>query len=150
MLVGFSFLVGMLAAIAPTLGDDTAKPEQAIGLFVVAGVVFYLLVFLFIWPWFSARMQNVVWNGTALQQHRFESGVRGRDLFAIYVTNFIAIVLTLGLFKPFADIRLARYRLTRMALHAHGSLDEFLAAQEQSLSATGEEAADLFDVDISF
>jgi uncharacterized membrane protein YjgN (DUF898 family) len=150
MMVGFSIVVGIGGAIGPIFGDDTAKQEQAIGLFILVAVVFYLLLFLFIWPWFSARMQNLVWNSTALEQHRFESSVRARDLFAIYVTNFIAIVLTLGLFKPFADIRIARYRLTRMALHAHGSLDEFLAAQEQSVSATGEEAADLFDVDISF
>jgi hypothetical protein len=31
-----------------------------------------------------------------------------------------------------------------------GALDEFLAAQERSVNALGEETADLFDVDISF
>jgi hypothetical protein len=37
--------------------------------------------------------------------------------------------------------------MTHMTLLAHGGLDEFLAAQQQAVSAMGEETA---DVDISF
>lgn len=111
---------------------------------------FYLLAMLLISPWFNARMQNLIWNATTLGPHGFESRVRARDLLAIYLTNFLAIVLTLGLFKPYADIRLARYRLEHMALYAEGELDEFVADQAQQVSATGEETADVFDFDISF
>lgn len=92
----------------------------------------------------------MVWNHTKLAPHTFASKVRARDLFVIYFTNFIAIILTLGLFKPFADIRLARYRITRMALDVQGSLDEFFAQEEQAVSALGEETANVFDVDIAF
>ena len=113
-------------------------------------MMFYLALFLVVGPWFSARIQNLVWNHTALERHRFSSAVRARDLLGIYVTNFIAIVLTLGLFKPFADIRLARYRLTHMALHPEGNLDEFFAREQQAVNAMGEETANIFDVDISF
>ena len=68
----------------------------------------------------------------------------------LYLSNFIAIILTLGLFKPFADIRLARYRLEHLAIHPQRSLDEISAGQSQATTATGEESADLFDFDISF
>jgi uncharacterized membrane protein YjgN (DUF898 family) len=111
---------------------------------------FYLLLFLVIGPWFAARMQNLVWNHTLLGRHSFASEVRARDLLLIYVTNFIAIVFTLGLYKPFADIRLAKYRLTHMALHTEGNFDEFLALEQQAVNAVGEETANVFDVDISF
>jgi uncharacterized membrane protein YjgN (DUF898 family) len=113
-------------------------------------VLFYLVLFVVVWPWFSARLQNLVWNHTALGPHQMVSAVRARDLLAITVTNFIGIVLTLGFFKPFADIRLARYRLTHMALIGAGNLDEFIAHEQQAVTATGEETADVFDVDISF
>ena len=76
--------------------------------------------------------------------------VRARDLFWLYLSNFVAILLTLGLFKPFADIRLARYRLEHLALHPQTSLDDISASQSQVTTATGEESADLFDFDISF
>jgi uncharacterized membrane protein YjgN (DUF898 family) len=149
--IGFGLLSGMLASLEAIVGGGIAgNKEKIIGLIVVGVLVFYVLVFLLVLPWFSARMQNLVWNHTALEQHSFKSDVRARDLFAIYFTNFIAIVLTLGLFKPFADVRLARYRLRHMTVLAHGALDEFLATQQQHLGAMGEETADLFDVDISF
>jgi len=142
-------VAGGLGAMAALTGDGKME-GKAVAVIMLGVLGFYLMLFLVIGPWFSARMQNLVWNHTVLGPHRFRSNVRARDLLVIYLSNFIAIVLTLGLFKPFADIRLARYRLTHMALAAEGSLDEFLAAQERSVNALGEETADLFDVDISF
>lgn len=111
---------------------------------------FYLLAFLLIGPWFAARTQNLVWNATVLGPHAFVSDVRARDLLVIYLGNFVGILLTLGLYKPFADIRLAKYRLEHMALHAEGALDEFIAEQGQAVGAAGEETAEVFDFDISF
>lgn len=124
--------------------------EVLAGVLILAFLAGYLLVFMFIGPWFAARIQNLVWNHTGLGPHAFFSNVRARDLLALYLTNFIAIVLTLGLFKPFADIRLAKYRLQHMTLLAETDLDEFIADQTQPVGATGEETAEAFDLDISF
>ena len=150
------FLFGMLAEVFNVFGGMTGAgkdPVQTgkIMTKVFMGVLaFYLILFLVIGPWFAARIQNLVWNHTALGPHAFTSNVRARDLFVIYLTNFIAIILTLGLFKPFADIRLARYRLTHMALQMQGNLDAFFAQEQQAVNAMGEETANVFDVDISF
>jgi uncharacterized membrane protein YjgN (DUF898 family) len=151
-LLGFVVLAaGLFVTLGQGLGgSDPEEPGKWIGVLVAVVLAFYLLLFLLFAPWFSARIQNLVWSHTALGPHGFMSNVRARDLLAIYVTNFIGIVLTLGLFKPFADVRLARYRLSRMALAARSDLNEFLAAQGQAVSAMGEETADVFDVDISF
>lgn len=147
--------IAILYSSTPELfaGFKSKDPQQVkklLALVFVSAFVFYLAFFMLIGPWFAARMQNLVWNHTALGEHRLASQVRARDLFAIYLTNFIAIILTLGLFKPFADIRIARYRLTHMALHAQSGLDAFFAQEQQAVSALGEEAANVFDVDISF
>lgn len=158
-LLGMLIVLGTVAVVAGSLGGlaslgatggDVERQAAMAGMIVLAIFAFYLAAFMIVGPWFSARIQNLVWNGTALGPHVFSSRVRARDLFAIYVTNFIAIVLTLGLFKPFADIRVARYRLEHMALNAQGSLDEVVSSQRQEVGATGEETADLFDFDISF
>jgi uncharacterized membrane protein YjgN (DUF898 family) len=58
-------------------------------------------------------------------------------------------LLTLGLYIPFAQIRMARYKLGCMGLLAQGDLAEFVAGQVQTDSATGEETAEMFDLDIS-
>ncbi len=129
---------------------DPARMRQTMAAMMAVSLVFYLALFLIIGPWFAARMQNLVWNHTALGPHQFLSHVRARDLLLIYITNFILIVLTLGLYKPFADIRLAHYRLTHMAVQTGGNLDQFFAQEQQAVNAMGEETANVFDVDISF
>ncbi len=152
LIAGFAVLGAVLGWFAAP-GMQNADPEQRqafVRAITFAMLGFYLAAFLFLGPWFSARIQNLVWNNTAIGPHGFSSNVRARDLFMLYLTNFVGIVLTLGLFKPFADIRLARYRLEHMALNAQGSLDEFIAGQQQGVSAAGEGAADVFDFDISF
>jgi Predicted membrane protein len=160
-MLGMLILLGIIAAVLAggamstsallNLGAAAQEQQQALaGLVVFAMLAFYLAAFLVLGPWFSARIQNLVWNGTTLGEHAFHSRVRARELFVIYLTNFIGIVLTLGLFKPFADVRLARYRLEHMGLNAQGHLDEFMAGRQRGVSATGEEAAEIFDFDISF
>ncbi len=98
----------------------------------------------------GVEQRNLVWNNTTLERHSFASNVHARGLLWIYLSNFIGILLTLGLYKPFADIRVARYRLEHMAFAPVGDMDAFMADQQQAPTATGEEAADLFDFDISF
>ena len=130
-------------------GDQPRSPFAAIIpilLVVLAFAVFQAII----GPFIQARLQNVVWNNTQLGQHSFISDVSARKLFVISFTNFILIVLTLGLYKPFATIRLLRYRLETVAFVPRGSLEAFLAGQSQQQSATGEETAEMFDVDISF
>jgi uncharacterized membrane protein YjgN (DUF898 family) len=131
-------------------GKDPAQMGKTMAAMGAVFLIFYLAIFLVIGPWFAARMQNLVWNHTALGAHQFQSQVRARDLLQIYVTNFILIVCTLGLYKPFADIRLAHYRLTHMAVQTEGNLDEFFAQEQLAVNALGEETANVFDVDISF
>ena len=137
-------------AMLPNTAEGPASQQKTIGLGLMIGLGFYFLAFLFLAPWVSARIQNLVWNHTALGQNPLSSHVRARDLFWLYLSNFIAIILTVGLFKPFADIRLARYRLEHLAMHPQTSLDAISTGQAQATNAIGQESADLFDFDISF
>ena len=104
---------------------------------------------LFVQPYLAARLQNLVWNHTRLGAHRFESTVSARRLYLITLTNLLGIVCTLGLFMPFAQIRVSRYRLGCVTMLCAGPLDDFVAGQSADAAATGEGAADLFDVDIA-
>ncbi len=67
----------------------------------------------------------------------------------IYLVNIILIIVTLGLFIPFAVIRSLKYRLESVTAVAATGMDHFLAdASSEQVEATGEGAADLFDIDI--
>lgn len=152
--VGGFYRVYLLALGVLILGGLLIGALAALGAFaspLLAAIAPLLLValFLFIQPFLMAKLQNLVWNHTAIGPHRFESRVESGKLFWIVFTNLLGIVLTLGLFQPFAAVRLARYRIEAMSLLAAAPIDDFVAGQQQAVGATGEGAADLFDIDIA-
>jgi uncharacterized membrane protein YjgN (DUF898 family) len=128
---------------------ENLSQEAVLGIvFAVYGLL--ILVSLLIIPYFISRMQNLIWNHTTLGEHRFSSSMTARGLAWIIFTNFILIIMTMGFFKPFADIRMARYRIEHMSFLASGNIDEFFASEQQKIAATGTETAEIFDVDIGF
>jgi uncharacterized membrane protein YjgN (DUF898 family) len=61
------------------------------------------------------------------------------------------MVFTLGLYTPWAQLRLARYRLECLELEVRGSLDDFVAATNAPVpAAMGEELTSFFDLDFGF
>lgn len=151
-LIAFGSLLVIILAIpfiifGLTGGYDIGE-DWVVGILVMMLFV-YLAALLFISPYIAARLQNIIWNNTTLGPLGFESHVRARGMFGIMASNFVLIILTLGLFKPFADIRLARYRLVNMALQVNADLDEFVTGVQVNATATGEEMAEMFDIDIA-
>ncbi|HYD97148.1 MAG TPA: YjgN family protein [Noviherbaspirillum sp.] len=138
---------GALAGLAEAGGLRGAGPA-AVGTLILFLLVLYAWIFSFL-PVFFTLLQNLIWNNTRLGEHRFESRLRAGRMIFIALTNLIGIVVTLGLFIPFAQVRTLKYRIESMSLIPSGSLDAFLADAQQQASATGEGAADLLDVDLS-
>lgn len=105
---------------------------------------------LLVQAYLDSRVQNLVWNNTELGDMTFESTVSARKLLAIHASNLVLIILTLGLYKPFAIVRLTRYRVECMSMIPSGVLEEYLADQTaDNAGAIGQEAGDLFDIDIA-
>lgn len=154
-LLFFAILVaGLVALIVVGFGSvfasfaANANDPSKIGSILLAIGAIYLWMFTVL-PLFLTMIQNLIWNHTRLQQHQFASQLTwGRTTF-IMLTNLLGIVVTLGLFTPFAHVRWLKYRLEATALLAHGSLDEFVAATGEQVSATGEGMVDLLDFDLS-
>jgi uncharacterized membrane protein YjgN (DUF898 family) len=96
----------------------------------------------------SAGISNLTYNGATLERHRFQSDLRAGELFRLYLTNTLGILLTAGLFIPWARVRMARYRLEHLALQPHGDLDSFVAEQLDEVTSTGAELGGMLDLDI--
>lgn len=123
------------------------------GLLFAAGLPFFLVLLpiamLFVAAYLAVRLPNLIWSSTGLGEHTFYSRMEIKPYMWLTFTNLLGIVFTLGLFVPFAAVRMMRYKLTCMGMVARGDLAEFVAGQAQTSSATGEETAEMFDVDIS-
>ena len=64
-------------------------------------------------------------------------------------TNTLGILVTLGLYIPFAKIRAAQYKSNHMAFIAEGDLDNFIADNLAQSNSLAEGVHDIFDIDIS-
>ena len=144
LLTGIGITVLGLASLSVFTGD--ARRVLIFAAFIYG---FIILFALFIGPYFSSRIQNLIWSNTKLGDYQFNSHLQARKLLFIFVTNILGIIFTLGLFKPFASVRLLKYRLDSLNLQIEGDLQTFVSNQESEVSAVGEGAADIFDIDIS-
>jgi uncharacterized membrane protein YjgN (DUF898 family) len=145
------------AIVAGIFGAMTARMQlflRATSFGWLFGLLFGLAsayaFYLFVRPYLESRLQNLIWNQTELADHKFRSTASARHLLWIHASNLALISLTLGLYKPFATIRLIKYRVEQMSLMPQGDLEEFLSDQSRaSAGAMGQEVGDLFNIDIA-
>ena len=98
----------------------------------------------------ATRVNNLVYNNTDIGGNRLHSTLRARDMISIYLTNTLAILCSVGMLIPWAMVRLARYRASRLTLLSVGNLDTFTASHAGEESAAASELDAVFDIDIGF
>lgn len=130
--------------------DDSGARVEWLAVRVMVGLSVMAAVFFALGPYLAARLQNLNWSGTGIGSFRFESCLQARALLWVRLSNLVLIVATLGLFKPWADMREARLRVQSVSLGGDGDLDSYLRGALQDERALGEEAAEWFDLDIGF
>ncbi|WP_332852947.1 YjgN family protein [Duganella sp. S19_KUP01_CR8] len=147
LLIGGGGMVALFWLLIKGAPEPTSSAEAAgeSSLFLLA---FYGWVFV-VYPLFMNMLQKLIWNHTSLEHHRFQSDMRWSRLVFITVTNYLAVICTLGLFLPFAHVRAMRYRLESMSLLVDGSLDDITAVPGGEVGATGEGMAEFMDYDLS-
>ncbi len=141
-----SILIGVIQAglASGAAGEPRTLPAYAALSFSAVMIVVYLWV----WSYVKTATLNLVWSNTALAQHRLESTLKTSKMLWLYASNVLAIVVSLGLLIPWAQIRLTRYRLENLQLLSAGDLDGFVASQQDRVASAGEEISDFFDVDV--
>ena len=143
-------LTGILAAVLLPLAKSRPDLQGiAFGLLAALLILAYLLMFIIAAPYFTARLQNLVWGGTHSAELQFESSLKFRSLAWLTAKNWTLTLLTLGLYRPFAAINTARLRLDAMGLNLNGDMDAWVAERSGAAAdATGEAAGDFFGFDM--
>jgi uncharacterized membrane protein YjgN (DUF898 family) len=139
-------LVMGLAAFFGLIGDGT---PAAVVAGIVAAVVAYAVVFAVAGGYWTARLQNLAWGRTASPRLRFASTLHARSLAALWLKNTLLVLLTLGLYLPFAQVASARLRLEAVTVLSTVPPDELAAdAAAADEAAAGDAAGDLLGFDI--
>ena len=99
-------------------------------------------------PYFTARMQNLLWSHTASASVAFESRLRFWPLLGLTLTNWLLIVLTLGLYWPFAAVAMQRLRIEAVSVQLSTDPQQLIErARVDDGEAAGDAAGDLFGLD---
>jgi len=112
---------------------------------MLAIVPAYMLIF----AYFEAKRFNLVYGSSVLADHYgFSARLRTGGLAWLYLSNLVIVVLTLGLGIAWAKVRAARYHLNNLEFVAAEDLDRFAAAQQEKISALGDEIGEVFDLGV--
>lgn len=145
MMIAIFGLIGLGVALDQGGGEPDPRLMYVI---VPVLIVFYAAMFT-IPIYLHTKYTNLMWQNTHLGSHRFESSMRARDVIWLYFSNGLAILFTLGLAVPWAEVRMARYRAAHFALLAQGELDDFVAEAAGQQGAAGAELVDALDLDMN-
>ncbi|HWP20123.1 MAG TPA: YjgN family protein [Burkholderiaceae bacterium] len=107
-------------------------------LFVFGGLYLYMVVV----PYFTVAMQNLVWTKTGNRYLRFRSELRLGRYLGLQLKNWLLVLVTLGLYWPWAAVATRRLRLESVTLVSRVDLDDLVAALQQR---RGDAAADMAD-----
>jgi uncharacterized membrane protein YjgN (DUF898 family) len=96
---------GVLAAAFSQSSGRPSNVGAAVVAVFIAAIVVFAIVQLLVHPYFTSRLQNLLWNRTKATQLRFESALRYWPLVGLTLKNWLLVVITLGLYWPFAAMR---------------------------------------------
>ena len=147
--IGIAILISIGGVVMTGLGAVIGS-DFGVGVAVLAVIGMYLMMLLIV-PFTQACLHKVVWGNLTIGESEFVLNDFSIFRFAfIQFTNFLLIGLTLGLFTPWAAVRLHRYKTETLSLVSYENFDEIITPQMVEESALGEEIADVFDIDVSW
>jgi uncharacterized membrane protein YjgN (DUF898 family) len=117
---------------------------------IVLGAAMVGLTYIVAGSYFIARLQQLVWSRTSLGGLRFGSTIEASVLLYVVARNLVLVVLTVGLYWPFAAVAIARYRIQSITVQSDGPPPEITGQKQENVAAVGDAAFDFFGLDLGW
>lgn len=118
---------------------------------IYAGVFSYFILYGLAGLFYRAGVRNVAWSAAVLDgRHQLVSDLSRPRYAWIAISNVIVTVFTLGLMRPWAAVRLARYVNEHSGIRINGDPGEILSSIEASGAAISAEYMDMEGFDFGF
>jgi uncharacterized membrane protein YjgN (DUF898 family) len=150
-------LVGLFLVIAVVPVFGLGSPQALFMKLGPAGMMALIIplwllsaaCFISLKPYAQARMQNLVWTKTGNTELRFISNLPARSLIWLNLKNWFLIIITLGLYWPFAAVATARMRVEAVSIKSRMDPDLLMGSVlVQEGDAAGDAAGDFFGLDV--
>ena len=149
ILVALAMSLGSLQETLQRAGLDRRTMSPVFGfMLMITALLVGLCWQILVRAWLVAREQNLVWSHTQGRQFAFHSRLSVAAYVRRSLLNGVLLLLTLGLYQPFASIALARLRLDALSISMNGSPDDIVAETGTTPGVAGDAGADVFGVDI--
>jgi len=121
-----------------------------LGIFQVAMSVLGIGISFVAYQVLECMLSKIVQNATTLGSLQLINEVEFTEVLSLYIVNFIFMVLTLGLYWPWARIRAMQYRADHFLVVGNLEAMQSHNIAAQNTGAFGQEAAGVLDFDVSF
>jgi uncharacterized membrane protein YjgN (DUF898 family) len=119
---------------------------------MLSALITTVIVWIFFWPIFAAHHQQLVWRQTSLGEIRFEGQMQTGRLWRLVLVQTALVLVTIGLYWPFAAVAIARYRVESIRVFSAGPLEDrvFEASTSDTQRSAGDASADAFGLDLGW
>lgn len=148
--VGIVFGVGVYLVATP--GAPRGQSQLGVSLSLILSTVLMLYtIYLLAGPYIQVRIANLAWSNTSFPGIDIRSAMSAWAFIRLQTVNALLTIATLGLYRPFAVVRVYRFRLAHLELHSAGSFEQVVAgAARQRRGAAGDGVADFLGMDLSW
>lgn len=139
-----------LMSIAPLMADRAVARIEDLSPVILVTAVLMAAIYLYALAYVQAAMVNLVWSNIRNGSSSFSASLKAGKLAWIIFSNLLLLAITLGLYYPWAKVRMLRYKLNQTAFTAGENMDHVVAAEHKKQSALGEGMGEMFDIDVGF
>lgn len=144
-------IVGVMIAIGMASQQTMGEPSREFVLVIVFLPYLVLLAFGLVGLIYRVGVRNVVLSAALLDGcHELLSDIPRSRYAWIAISNVLVTLLTLGLMRPWAAVRMARFTNEHTGIRIHGDLGEVASQIEASGSAISAEYVDMEGFDFGF
>ncbi|GIT97425.1 YjgN family protein [Sulfurovum sp. TSL1] len=140
-----------LVSIQEAANDPQMMQAKMAAIMPIIGLAYLgmILASMFIMAYAMTRQRSYVYKNTTLDDEiSFGSTLKAKQFAWVMITNFLAVIATLGLAMPWAKVRVARVMLENTQVHTNAGFDQYMTQRQNESSSLGEQIGDAFDVDV--
>jgi uncharacterized membrane protein YjgN (DUF898 family) len=142
--------VGVIYIAGATSEDGNGAGGPVSGAMMSTMILITFMYVLLSKAYIKSRRYNLLAGNLEIGNgHRMRAKTTFLGYLWLMISNSIGYSMSFGLLKAWVMVRTARYFLKHTSLQANGSLDEFTAAERESVNSLAEETTDVFDLDLA-
>ena len=139
--LGFIFYVSITAF---EVSDPNMKKAMPIVMFALFVLMVYAITPFII----RVLLVEASWNGAEVGKFKINFTASAFRYFWIVVSNLFLRIVSLGLATPYCVVRVRNYMTSHFSVSGSESVDSFVSNRTAELNSLGEQASELYDLDI--